>query len=59
MTSVLLPSQPRFPAALIMKRHEESMYRALMTPVRWPGTIRNGTAEWFPATAAAVSCLRS
>src|ERR1700712_64595 len=42
-TSVELPSHPLFPAVDIKNVHDGSMYSWEMTPVLWPGMMRNGT----------------
>jgi len=45
-TSVLVPSQPRVPAALSMNRLVGSTYSPEMTPARGgPGMMRKGTVE--------------
>ena len=54
-TSVVLPSQPRFPLVEIINRHAWSMYNWDIVPVRCPGMIRNGTVEW----RATCSCFKS
>lgn len=48
MTSVLVPFQPRVPAALSMNRLVGSTYKLEMTPARGgPGIIKKGTVECF------------
>lgn len=56
MTSVVLPSQPLFPAADIMYLHVGSIWSADITPARGgPGTMRKGTDE----CDLVCGCLRS
>lgn len=54
-TSVVLPSQPRFPLVEIINRHVGSMYSWDTVPVRCPGIMRKGTVEW----RVCCSCLKS
>jgi len=48
MVSVLVPSQPRVPAAEIMNRLVGSIYNCETTPaLGGPGMMRKGTVECF------------
>jgi hypothetical protein len=58
-TSVVDPSQPRFPAAVSIYLQVGSMWMAEMTPaLGGPGTIRKGTVECLKAAASLRSYRR-
>jgi hypothetical protein len=59
ITSVVLPSQPLFPPVEIMNWHVGSRYNCEMTPVLWPGTMRNGTAAPRAPASSFACCERS